>query len=392
MEYNNQTKHNKHSNFLYDLTKLNKYNEIIEYYSKLNEEEYNQTLDYLYLNALSNININEAFIIFKLFQNKSYDIKTRFIISLLKNCRDDNKEIFKYILKYSLTSNIKINIEMSEIILDYCDKYKINFIEIFIKLWENLNNYYPLMISSKLVNCINNNNFGISKIIEPQHINQIKLIKSDFDDNIYLKLCKNIKKLLVKNNKAVKYKLSIIKYIDDIFELLNINNKKNKIIIDGANVGFSKKGIFNYDIIINLIKNLLDKNYHPLLIIHSRHIDNIPEIYKSIFQLYEEEQYIIKTPYSTNDDYYWLYSAFKFKCYVITNDLMKDHIFSLINFKHLDRWIINNIIRFKINFKNNTQLNLKFPKNYSNFIHYNININTWYLPIENSKKWICISF
>lgn len=392
MEYNNQTKHNKHSKFLYDLTKLNKYNEIIEYYSKLNEEEYNQTLDYLYLNALSNININEAFIIFKLFQNKSYDIKARFIISLLKNCRDDNKEIFKYILKYSLTSNIKINIEMSEIILDYCDKYKINYIEIFIKLWENLNNYYPLMISLKLVNYINNNNFGISKIIEPQHINQIKLIKSDFDDNIYLKLCKNIKKLLVKNNKAVKYKLSIIKYIDNIFELLNINNKKNKIIIDGANVGFSKKGIFNYDIIINLIKNLLDKNYHPLLIIHSRHIDNIPEIYKSIFQLYEEEQYIIKTPYSTNDDYYWLYSAFKFKCYVITNDLMKDHIFSLINFKHLDRWIINNIIRFKINFKNNTQLNLKFPKNYSNFIHYNININTWYLPIENSKKWICISF
>lgn len=386
MGNDNKIKNNKHCNILYNLTKLNNYNEIVKYYDKLDEKEYNQTLDYIYLNAISHININNAFMVFKLFQKKKYDIKTRFIISILNNCDKNNYNIFNYCLEYALISNININIDMSNIILNYCNNYEINFLKIYIKLWENLNNYYPSIISQKLVDCINNNNYGISRIIEPSNINNIKLIKCDFNDDIYSKLCKNIKKLIVKNNKGVKYKLSIIKYIDNLYDKININNI---VIIDGANIGFSKNGIFNYEILINLIKNLLNNNYYILLVIHSRHLDNIPYIYKSIFELYENNNYIIKTPYSTNDDYYWLYSAFKFKCNVITNDLMKDHIYSLIYFKHFDRWIINNIIRFKINIIYNNII-LIYPKNYSNFIHYNHNINTWYLPIENSKKWISV--
>jgi pentatricopeptide repeat protein len=153
-------------------------------------------------------------------------------------------------------------------------------------------------------------------------------------------------------------------------------NKKNFIILDGANIGYYNqnfRGAPNYinyqqiQYILNCLLGKEDENkekkktetsehheekdisnqkthennhceYFPIIILHSRHLK--PQLsphskeyqqIQSLLQEWKEKNYLFTTPKGFNDDWYWMYATIKYHCYVITNDDMRDHHFQLLS-------------------------------------------------------------
>ena len=174
-------------------------------------------------------------------------------------------------------------------------------------------------------------------------------------------------------------------------------------IIDGCNVLFAQneaEGITkkSYERIMIMIENAIDKNYKPLLILHSRHkyfvSTNYPEDAEYINSLLDKyKKYIFYTPCGKDDDDFVIWASLYRKCHFISNDELKDHKFKMkIKYKNnsypikehpLFSWKKNKRISY-ISDLNNITLNE--PPKIMRKIQYNN--NRCHIPLDNGK-WAC---
>ena len=106
------------------------------------------------------------------------------------------------------------------------------------------------------------------------------------------------------------------------------------------------------------------------------------------------------TPKGMDDDWFWLYGCLSnSKSYVITNDLMRDHHFSLLSKRQFLQWKERHGISFDFKYQkqniskrfqkpNNTIIT--YPLSYSHRIQYDYNKRIWYFPTIKDEYWISI--
>ena len=104
----------------------------------------------------------------------------------------------------------------------------------------------------------------------------------------------------------------------------HIPTTKYNIVFDGNNVLLHQKKVndYTYGRLIHLVKETKKLGMKPLVFVHKR---NIKEMEKLGLKVIEEIQ---ETPYHFNDDWFSLYYAVKNNCYLVSNDIFRDHIYN----------------------------------------------------------------
>eukprot|EP00268_Persea_americana_P049840 TRINITY_DN5371_c0_g1_i5.p1 TRINITY_DN5371_c0_g1~~TRINITY_DN5371_c0_g1_i5.p1 ORF type:complete len:927 (-),score=221.42 TRINITY_DN5371_c0_g1_i5:841-3621(-) len=115
-------------------------------------------------------------------------------------------------------------------------------------------------------------------------------------------------------------------------------------VVDAANVGlFSRRRFLlsKVNAVVNGIRQQLPSKKWPLIILHNKRINggkmNEPPN-KMLIEKWKNADALYATPTGSNDDWYWLYAAVKFKCLIVTNDEMRDHIFQTLGNDFFPKW------------------------------------------------------
>lgn len=115
-------------------------------------------------------------------------------------------------------------------------------------------------------------------------------------------------------------------------------------VVDAANVGlFSQRrlSLSKVNAVANGIRQKLPSKKWPLIILHNRHISGgkmDEPANKKLIEKWKNADALYATPTGSNDDWYWLYAAIKFKCLIVTNDEMRDHIFQILGNDFFPKW------------------------------------------------------
>lgn len=170
--------------------------------------------------------------------------------------------------------------------------------------------------------------------------------------------------------------------------------------MDGANVGLYEqnfeKGGFSVCQLDDVVRELYNRSKKwPLIVLHQRRISSLFEnpSNRDLLQEWINQGVLYGTPHGSNDDWYWLYAAVKFKCLLVTNDEMRDHIFELLGSSFFPIW------------KERHQVRYTFVKGKPKFImppSYSVVIQesekgSWHVPLacetndESSRSWLCIN-
>lgn len=339
------------------------------------------------------------------------------ISCIIKKYCDFNKlDKIDYYLNYLTLSNLNHKLRIYSPIIDLyyrtnnlCEIIKlyektrqhnimlsdIDFSKILYVLITQKSAYYNKLLLDIInyINILDSNSYIILKNIVEES-NNIKLNKIDIDLDLKNNILDFIYINEIKKNSNFK---EFIQILD------NKRLKSNIVILDGANIGFynnrpDKGNKISINQINNVVNYYMEKNYEVLIILHNRHLKynkfNCNE--NIIIDNLKKKKILYQTPDKLNDDLYWLYATIylsKFtNCYLITNDKLRDHIFSIIlkNITKFDNKIIsyfkdNYIINYEFDFKN------KFLpaviKNYTCCIQ-KIQIDNnlcWILPIKFDK-------
>ena len=113
------------------------------------------------------------------------------------------------------------------------------------------------------------------------------------------------------------------------------------VILDGANIGYYKQNYAGAPAHIDYIQihwtvlHLQHLGYHPLIILHTRHLNfkhlNLTVEVERIVDFWRERGMLYVTPSGSNDDWYWLYGTVYMKCMIVSNDEMRDHHFMMLS-------------------------------------------------------------
>ncbi|PIN18156.1 Ribonuclease P [Handroanthus impetiginosus] len=123
-------------------------------------------------------------------------------------------------------------------------------------------------------------------------------------------------------------------------------------VVDAANVGLHGRKSFKPALvnrIANGIRQMLPSRKWPLIILHNRRItgEKMDEpFYRSMIEKWKNADALYATPTGSNDDWYWLYAAIKFRCLIVTNDEMRDHLFQLLGNDFFPKWKERHQVRF----------------------------------------------
>ena len=201
----------------------------------------------------------------------------------------------------------------------------------------------------------------------------------------------------LKNNLRVEYLSKLQNQTVGINEIkkldLYLKRSKFDIFVDGNNILFFRDREVNIDSYrrLEIIYNYLQASNKPLFFIHQRHKNNIKKLGK-----YSKEAFAIInrlpiyfTPYKMNDDWFFIWAGISNpKTYVVTNDLLRDHIFKIsdenIISNTLSNWINNYVIRYELI---DGRYELRYPKEYSIKVQKIGDI--WHIPT--TTGWICIT-
>lgn len=183
------------------------------------------------------------------------------------------------------------------------------------------------------------------------------------------------------------------------FEKASLQFKKYNydLVIDGANILHSVNGkisVRSYHRLLNSIE-YLSKTNKVLLILHQKHFnlnfDWSEETKKDIrnsLKYLNKICYVYKTPSNVNDDLFFLLACFiKKQCYLVTNDLLRDHIFKSSN-DLIKTWFSDYVLQFKYNHKYSNFLEVEQPNPYSVRIQ-SSQKNIYHIP-KKDGSWICI--
>lgn len=244
---------------------------------------------------LLNNNLKEISEIIDIIKESDYDngIITNLILYYIK-INDENK-INYFLENYKLMKRDYLNV------LVYDKKY--------LYLFDTIIDNFELL--DKDLDFIINNKLNVLHKLDGFFLKNNCNYKNTIDTNLL--------KLYYLDEKSIELMLNLIEkeiiIIDKMKDLLK-NNYDN--IIDCGNIIYNKQGKINYNN-LNIIEQLTGNN---LLIIHIKHKKNLNnDILKNN---------IYFTPYKFNDDLYILYFFLKMKtkCFIISNDKYRDHIFN----------------------------------------------------------------
>ncbi|XP_047317046.1 proteinaceous RNase P 2 [Impatiens glandulifera] len=171
-------------------------------------------------------------------------------------------------------------------------------------------------------------------------------------------------------------------------------------IVDGANIGLYQQNFAEGGFSIVQLKSVVEELYKqnnkwPLVIMHKKRVRMLLENaeYRELVEHWMAKGVLYATPYGSNDDWYWLYAAVQFKCLIVTNDEMRDHIFELFGRNFFLRWKERHQVRYS--FKKGIA-SFQMPPSYSIVIQESVK-GSWHVPQsyetgeESSRVWLCIT-
>jgi proteinaceous RNase P len=92
---------------------------------------------------------------------------------------------------------------------------------------------------------------------------------------------------------------------------------------------------------VNGIQKKIGSKREPLVLLHHRRTKGgaaaTPNAL-SLLNRWQNANCIYTTPTGSNDDWYWLYAAVRYKCLLVTNDEMRDHLFQLLGNEFFPKW------------------------------------------------------
>ncbi|KAL9224508.1 hypothetical protein vseg_000534 [Gypsophila vaccaria] len=170
-------------------------------------------------------------------------------------------------------------------------------------------------------------------------------------------------------------------------------------VIDAANVGLYRQRKFKpskVNAVVNGIRQLLPSKKWPLIILHNKRVTggNMGKpVDRAILDRWRNADALYATPTGSNDDWYWLYAAIKFKCLLVTNDEMRDHTFQLLGNDFFPKWKERHQVRFNFSeigpvFHMPPPCSVVIQESERGF---------WHIPIaseyqsEGDRIWLCIS-
>ncbi|WJX48308.1 ribonuclease P [Trifolium repens] len=151
-------------------------------------------------------------------------------------------------------------------------------------------------------------------------------------------------------------------------------------VIDAANI----------NAVVNEMRHKLPSKKFPLIVLHHR---RTLLINKALVDRWNNANALYATPTGSNDDWYWLYAAIKFKCLLVTNDEMRDHLFQLLGNDFFPKWKERHQVRFGFS---EAGLEFYMPPPCSVVIQESEE-GHWHIPIEAElndeadRKWLCIT-
>ncbi|KAL4179849.1 hypothetical protein AMTRI_Chr13g122180 [Amborella trichopoda] len=168
-------------------------------------------------------------------------------------------------------------------------------------------------------------------------------------------------------------------------------------VVDGANVGLYDQHNFSFfqlNSIVNRLREMSPTKKLPLIVLHGRRVKGGPADSpnnKKLIESWRKAGVLYTTPPGSNDDWYWLYAAVRFKCLLVTNDEMRDHLFELLGTSFFPRWKERHQVRLTVS-KNGPVFHM--PPPYSIVIQESER-GSWHVPtlvgddIETPRKWLC---
>ncbi|CAK9270840.1 unnamed protein product [Sphagnum jensenii] len=174
-------------------------------------------------------------------------------------------------------------------------------------------------------------------------------------------------------------------------------------IVDAANVALHNQnfgdGGFNFyqlNAVVNGIQKKIGSNREPLVLLHHQRTKGraaTASSAMSILKRWQNADCIYTTPTGSNDDWYWLYAAVRYKCVLVTNDEMRDHLFELLGNEFFPKWKERHQVRFTLNRKDPV---FHMPPPYSIVIQESEK-GSWHIPksggndIAMPREWLCVT-
>ncbi|KAL2342532.1 hypothetical protein Fmac_003817 [Flemingia macrophylla] len=171
-------------------------------------------------------------------------------------------------------------------------------------------------------------------------------------------------------------------------------------VVDAANVGLFGQGRFmphKINAVANEIRQRLPLKKFPLIILHNKRIkgDKMDEpINRALIDKWNNANALYATPSGSNDDWYWLYAAIKFKCLLVTNDEMRDHLFQLLGNDFFPKWKERHQVRFSFSDTGSPVFHMPPP---CSVVIQESEEGHWHVPIEaelndeSERRWLCIT-
>lgn len=157
-----------------------------------------------------------------------------------------------------------------------------------------------------------------------------------------------------------------------------LDRNPREVMLDGANIAlfgqnFAEGGWSFEQIqkVMNLVKEH-EPGREQLVVLHVRRT-NSPEAKRpgsqgaALLEQLRKDKALYVCPKGTNDDWYWLYAAVKAgeRGLLVSNDEMRDHIFSLLAPKYFLRWKQHHQIKFNVS---PSFCSLSYPPKYTKCI------------------------
>uniref|UniRef100_A0A6C0J7G3 PRORP domain-containing protein n=1 Tax=viral metagenome TaxID=1070528 RepID=A0A6C0J7G3_9ZZZZ len=175
--------------------------------------------------------------------------------------------------------------------------------------------------------------------------------------------------------------------------------KKYDIVIDGANVGFFKRGTMSgkkicFSQIFELSTLLCSLGYKPIIILHMIHMEMATPIEKKLIETNRDSELFI-VPKGADDDWVWLFAAISNKSsMLLTNDEMRNH-FHYMNFEQefID-WKSTKVINYDM-CPDTKKFELKIPYPYLKKMEIDMRHRKLGIPYQDDSKetiWSGYSF
>ncbi|KAG6496017.1 hypothetical protein ZIOFF_043865 [Zingiber officinale] len=170
-------------------------------------------------------------------------------------------------------------------------------------------------------------------------------------------------------------------------------------VVDAANVALYSQKRFSVNkvsAVVNAIRQKLPMKRCPLIIVHNKRLigNKMKDpMNMKYLEKWKNADALYETPTGSNDDWYWLYAAIKFKCLIVTNDEMRDHTFQVLGNNFIPRWKERHQVHFTFH---NGSLEFHMPPPCSIIIQENER-GHWHIPIsikeehERKHSWLCVT-